>query len=127
MLRLELGIGGRGLWLSVAPSWGDAAGGAAALWERGVAAEAAGVAAANGAGTAGRLDAQAGYGVPAWDGRGLLTPYGGLTVAAAGARDYHAGVRLEIDALELSLEGARHEHAVGPARHAVTLGGALRY
>ena len=37
LLRLELGIGGRGLWLSVAPSWGDAAGGAAALWERGVA------------------------------------------------------------------------------------------
>ena len=127
LLRLELGIGGRGLWLSVAPSWGDAAGGAAALWERGVAAEAAGVAAANGAGTAGRLDAQAGYGMPAWDGRGLLTPYGGLTVAAAGARHYRAGVRLEIDALELSLEGARREHAAGPASHAVTLGGALRY
>ena len=127
LLRLELGIGGRGLWLSVAPSWGDAAGGAAALWERGVAAEAAGVAAAAGAGTAGRLDAQAGYGVPAWDGRGLLTPYGGLTVAAAGARHYRAGVRLEIDALELSLEGARREHAAGPASHAVTLGGALRY
>ena len=130
LLRLELGIGGRGLWLSVAPSWGDAAGGAAALWERGVAAEAAAVATAAGAVKAGRLDAQAGYGLPAWDGRGLLTPYGGLTLAAAGARDYRAGVRLEIDALELSLEGARREHAAGaagPASHAVTLGGALRY
>ena len=112
LLRLELGIGGRGLWLSVAPSWGDAAGGAAA---------------ADGAGKAGRLDAQAGYGVAAWEGRGLLTPYGGLTVAAAGARHYRAGVRLEIDALELSLEGARREQATGPASHAVTLGGALRY
>ena len=129
LLRLELDAGGRGLWLSVAPSWGTPAGAAQALSARGAAAQLAGVSGAGNTSDAaetGRLHAMAGYGLPA--GRsGLLTPYGGMSLAGSGARDYRAGLRLEFDALELRLEGTRHHTATGPASHGITFAGALSY
>ena len=106
VLRLEVGVGGRGLSLSVAPSWGAAASGTQALWER--------------------LEAEVGYGLPAV-GQGVLTPYGGFTLAGAGARDYRVGARLELERLAVSLEGTRRESARGAAEHDVTLRGGLRY
>ena len=118
LLRLELGAGGRGLWLSVAPSWGDVIG-AQGLRESAV--PVAGV------GTAGRLEAQAGYGFPAGDHGGLLTPYGGLTLGSAGESAYRGGVRLQLDGLVLKLEGTRREGATDTADHGVTLGGAVNY
>ena len=106
VLRLEVGVGRRGLSLSVAPSWGAAASGTQALWER--------------------LEAEVGYGLPAV-GQGVLTPYGGFTLAGAGARDYRVGARLELERLAVSLEGTRRESARGAAEHDVTLRGGLRY
>ena len=106
VLRLEVGVGGRGLSLSVAPSWGAAASGTQGLWER--------------------LEAEVGYGLPAV-GQGVLTPYGGFTLAGAGARDYRVGARLELERLAVSLEGTRRESARGAAEHDVTLRGGLRY
>ena len=120
LLRLELGVDRRGLSLSVAPSWGAAASGAQALWERG----GSGATPASGA-AAGRLQAEVGYGLPA--GQGVLTPYGGFTLAGAGARDYRVGARLELERLAVSLEGTRRESARGAAEHGVTLRGGLRY
>ena len=124
MLRLELGGAGRGLWLSVAPSWGAAGGSAVGLWQRGVADQRAGAATA--AGIEGRLDALAGYGLAAWGAHGLLTPYGGMTLADR-VRDYRVGVRLEIDALALSMEGTRYESGADPAAHRAALRVGLQY
>ena len=126
LARLELGAGGRGLWLSVAPSWGDPAGGARVLWEHGVAAPGAAGRLAD-AGSIGRVQAQAGYGFAAGAQGGLLTPYGALTLDTAGDRQYRGGVHLEQRGLALSLEATRHE-AVGQApEHGVTIGVGLNY
>ena len=42
----------------------------------------------------GRLDAELGYGVPVFGGRGVVTPYTGLVVSEGGRRDLHLGWRL---------------------------------
>ena len=126
LLRLGLGVDRQGLTLSVAPSWGAAASAAPMLWERGVAGGVA-LAAAGGQSLAGRVEAEVGYGLPVPGGQGVLIPYGGLTLAAEGARDYRVGTRLELPALGLSLEGHRREGGAGLAEHGVTLRGGLRY
>ena len=126
LLRLELGLDRQGLMLTVAPSWGAASSGTGVLWERGVAGAAA-LTATGGHAPAGRLEAEVGYGLPALGGAGVVIPYGGLTLAAEGARDYRLGTRLELPAFNLSLEGTRREGAPGPAEHGITLRGGLRY
>ena len=121
LVRLELGVGGEGLWLSVAPGWGVTASGARELWEHGVLAEAPAALAAGG-----RLEAKIGYGLPPLDGRVVLTPYGTLTLAAEDTRDYRAGARLDLQAFDLRLEGTRRESAGGAADHELTVRGGLR-
>ena len=106
LLRLELGVDRRGLSVSVAPSVARATGGSAAQ---------------------GRLEAEVGYGLPAAaGGQGLLTPYGGFTLAGEGSRDYRAGARMELGAFSLRLEGTRRERAGGAADHEVTVRGGVR-
>ena len=57
-----------------------------------------------------RMDGELGYGFGALGGQGLLTPYGGFSLADEGSRRYRIGGRFEIgSSLSLSLEGARHE------------------
>ena len=126
LLRLELGAGGEGLRLSVEPGWGVTASGTRELWEHGVPEQAPAALAAGSTAAGGRLEAELGYGLPAFDGRGLLTPYGGLTLGADERRDYRAGARLELEAFELRLEGTRRESAGGGADHELTLRGGLR-
>ena len=126
LLRLELGAGGEGLRLSVEPGWGVTASGTRELWEHGVLEQAPAALAAGSTAAGGRLEAELGYGLPAFDGRGLLTPYGGLTLGAEERRDYRAGARLELEAFELRLEGTRRESAGGGADHELTLRGGLR-
>ena len=113
LLQVELGSDRRGLALRVAPSWGVAASGLADV--------------ATAADPAGRLEAELGYGLPWLTGQGVLTPYAALTLAADAARDYRAGVRLEIDAFHLALEGRRREQAAGAAEHAMSLYGGRRF
>ena len=126
LVRLELGVGGEGLWLSVAPGWGVTASGARELWEHGVLEQAPAALAAGGTEPGGRLEAKIGYGLPALDGRVVLTPYGTLTLAAEDTRDYRAGARLELEAFELRLEGTRRESAGSAPDHELTLRGGLR-
>ena len=116
LLRLELGAGGEGLRLSVEPGWGVTASGTRELWEHGVPEQAPAALAAGSTAAGGRLEAELGYGLPAFDGRGMLTPYGGLTLGADERRDYRAGARLELEAFELRLEGTRRESAGGGSR-----------
>ena len=72
-LRLTPGVAGRGVALRVEPTWGTAGGSAVRLWT------APGAARAGNAATvpAGRLAAELSYGVAAFRGHGLLTPYAG--------------------------------------------------
>ena len=128
-LRLDPGVPGRGVALSVAPSWGGAAGGGAErLWQL----PDAGALAAGGvpaAAAAGRLDAELSYGLEVPGGSGLLTPYAGVDVADSGARTWRAGARVTVaPGLSLGLEGTRSEpSAAVAAEHTFTLNGALRW
>ena len=111
------GAGGRGLSVTLQPSWGVASGG-----------DGAAVAGYAGAGGPGRLGAELGYGFGALDGPGLVTPYGGVTLSEGRSRSYRLGSRLEVAPwFDLSLEGQRRERAPAPPEHDVTLRGALRW
>ena len=76
----------------------------------------------------GRLEAKLGYGLSALGGQGLLTPYGGFSLAGEGAQSYRIGGRFEIGtAFSLSLEGERREAANDEPDHGVMLRGELRF
>ena len=120
-----------GLSLSLSPAWGgSAASAAAALWARPTlvapTADAARVE------PAGRITAEAAYGLPLFGGTGVGTPYLGLGLADSD-RDYRVGYRLGIARaagreFSLSIEGTRHENAAGTApRHTLTLQGTHRW
>ena len=57
------------------------------------------------------------YGMLTMGGRGLLTPYGGFSLAGRDGRNYRAGARLETDTFNLSLEGMRSERGSGSVDH----------
>ena len=129
LLRLDPGVEGRGLSLSLSPSWGDAASGMARLWEDGLTGPPANGELSNGAvgvragAPEGRIEAELGYGLPAFDGAGLVTPYSGVAFANGGERRYRVGGRLDLGTgIDLSLEGSRREstHRT-PAEHGANL------
>ena len=127
-IQLDLGSGRQGLSLSLAPSLGNAASGTQALWQQGVVpGSALGLPSASGSQAASRLDAQADYGMLTMGGQGLLTPYGGFSLAGRDGRNYRAGARLETDTFNLSLEGMRSERGSGSVDHGVTVQRAVRF
>ena len=78
-----------------------------------------------------RLEAELGYGLPAFGGGFTGTPYAGLGLSGSG-RDWRVGWRLaparEGHGFSLDLEGTRRESAGGAApEHGVMLRGALRW
>ncbi len=122
-VRLDPGADGRGLSLSVVPSWGETGSGLSQLWDDGMTARAA-----DGAAPVGRIDAELGYGLAALDGAGLVTPYSGAALADDGARRYRLGGRFGLGAgLALSLEASRRESGSDMADHGIGLRGALRW
>ena len=126
-LRVDPGAPGRGVALSVAPSWGGAAsGGAERLWQ---VASAGDLPAGSAAAGALRVDAELSHGEELWGGSGLLTPYAGVSVTDTGARTWRAGARATVaPGLSLGVEGTRDEPAAGAAaEHTVALNGTLRW
>ena len=83
----------RGLSFALSPSWGAASsgGGTGALWARETM---NGMAGTDAHMPGGHLDAELGYGVAVFGGRGVVTPYTGLAVSEGGRRDLHLGWRL---------------------------------
>ena len=58
----------------------------------------------------GRLDAEAGYGLGAFGGRGVMTPFAGLSLSDAGVRTWRSGVRWTLGPdLSFGVEGASRE------------------
>ena len=108
-VRLAPGASGRGLSLTLAPAWGAASSGTEWLWGlRDVRA----LAANDDVEPGGRVDAEVGYGLAAFGGRGLMTPYAGLTLSEAGDRTWRTGARWTLGpTLAMSLDGTRREPA----------------
>ncbi len=107
-LRLAPGAAGQGLSLTLAPTWGAASSGVDGLWTRQTTAGLAPPGRTRRA-PAGRLNAEVGYGFPAFD-TGLLTPYAGTVFTDGAARTYRLGTRwTAVSGLSLTLEGRRQE------------------
>ena len=122
VVRYDPGASGRGPSLSLMPGWGDTASGVQRLWERGATDPT--VPRAPGS----RLDAQVGYGFAAVRGRGVLTPFGTLSLDREHGRGYRIGSRLAVGrSANLSLEAERRERAAASAVYAVFLRGAVRF
>ncbi len=119
------GADDRGLSFSLEPSWGEAQSGLARLWEDGAAANDS---FAGDVGTAMRLDAEIGYGLPAFGGHGVLTPYSGLALSDGGNRTWRLGQRLEIGpSLAVDLEVKRRESANDAPDHSLMLRATARW
>ena len=128
LIRLDPGADRRGVSLSLVPSLGAERSGAQRLWTEGMA-----------GGTASddaepwtpqvHLNAELGYGFGVIGDRGLLTPYGGVSLSGEETRHYRLGGRFEIGSgLGMSLEGERREAANdAPAEHGVMFRGQLRF
>ena len=106
-VRLDPGAAGRGLSLSLSPAWGADSGGAERLWGL---RDARGLAGNDDVEPAGRLDAEAGWGLGAFGGRGLMTPFAGLALSDAGERTWRSGVRWTLGPdMAFGVEGALRE------------------
>ena len=89
-VKIDPGASGRGLSLSLSPAWGAESGGAERLWGL---RDARGLAGNENFEPAGRLDSEAGWGFGAFGGRGVMTPFAGLSLSDAGERTWRSGVR----------------------------------
>ena len=122
-IRLDPGALGRGLTLTLAPTWGAASSGVERLWSRH---DMAGLAANDDFDPASRLNAELGYGLDVPGGRGVLTPYGSLTLSNEGTRAYRLGWRFKLgETFSLSLDGERRESVNAAPEHALMLRGSL--
>ena len=120
-VRLDPGVGGEGAYLTVAPVWGQPGSGVEQLWGQ-AAAVPGGPPAARAAGwRPGNVEIDVGYGLALADGRGLLTPYGGLVLGDPGTARYRLGSRWALSTLlDLNIEGERAEQP-GQAAHTVSV------
>ena len=103
-VTVQPGEGGRGLSLSVGPVWGETASGTGRLW---AARDARDLESSSAFEAEGRVEAKMGYGVALTRGRGLVTPYAGLTLAGEGKLTcYRTGARWDMaPGVALGVEG----------------------
>ncbi len=121
-VQIDPGGDGRGLSLNVAPTWGELESGHSRLYDEGTA-----DLAIRDDEPAVSLDAEIGYGWGTSGGRGLLTPYGGLTLSGADEQRYRLGGRFELGrSFDLSLEGERRETGA-TADHSLMLRAQMRF
>ena len=116
---------GRGLRLTIAPSWGRTGSATERLWS---ALDASAVGAGGEFEAAGRLEMDAGNGFGLPGNRGVLTPYAGMTLGDAGDQTVRTGARWQIspDAV-LGLEGIRQTSDARETDNQLMLRGALRF
>ena len=125
-VRVEPSGSGRGLSLTLAPTWGDASSAVERLWSL---RDPGGLAANADIEPGARLDAELGYGLKGPRGVGVATPYAGLGLAREGGRAWRAGARWKLaPRFTLGLEATRREpSANAPPEHRLMLRGALRW
>ena len=124
-VRLAPSASGRGWSLSIAPTWGRTGSASDRLWSARDAGELEG---GGGFEADGRIEAQLGYGAALPHHRGLLTPYGTLTLGSEGGGTMRGGARWILDSdLAVTLEATRNESAGAEAENGVRVQAALRF
>ena len=125
-VRIDPGAAGRGLSLTLTPAWGADTGGAERLWS---ARDARALAANDSFEPAGRLEAEAGYGLGVFGGRGLMKPFAALSLPDAGNRTWRSGVRWTLGPdLAFGVEGALREAGTdNAAEHEIGFRATLRW
>ena len=124
LLQWDPDAAGHGLMMSVRPTIGVTASGVNGLWEHGT------LELLSDGQPGGRVEAEIGYGLPAFGMTGVLTPFAGAALTDAGAYSLSVGGRLELSpAFDLTLEAERSEGADPTAapEHDVTLEGSFRW
>ena len=121
-VRIEPDAAGRGLSLTLKPVWGTAEGRTERLWSAG---NARGLAADGAADPGNGLEAEMGYGFSVLDGRGVATPFAGLTRSGESER-LRLGQRLKLGVSEWKLESEfGEEHRRFTAGYGYRLGRAF--
>ena len=126
-VRLTPGASGRGLSMSIAPTWGRTGSASEQLWSARDAGEFEG-GGGGGFEADGRIEVQMGYGFALPRNRGLLTPYGALTLGSEGGRTMRGGARWLLDSdLAVTLDATRTESAGAGVDNEVRARAALRF
>ena len=124
-IRVTPDASGRGLTLSIAPTWGRTGSAADRLWSAHDA-RALGEDAEFEADSRIAIDAGYGFGLPG--SRGVLTPYAGLTLGDAGNRTVRTGTRWQVSPdATFGLEATRQASDAGEADNRLMLRAALRF
>ena len=120
--RVDPGPADLGFSAILNQSWGRTGSGVERLWDQGLENT------ASGSLRGGRMELQLGYGFGALGGRGVLTPYGAVTLGQGSGQSYRWGGRLEVGSgVALSLEAERRETGNAEPGHAIMLRGLLRF
>ena len=124
-VRLAHSASGRGLSLSIAPTWGRTGSASERLWSARDAGELEG---GGGFEADGRIEVQLGYGFALPRNRGLLTPHSALTLGSEGGRTMRGGARWLLDSdVAVTLDATRTESAGTEAENEVRVQAALRF
>ena len=123
-VRIDPGSHGRGLSLSITPTWGNAASEAEQLWSTRTAED---LVNDNAFEAERRIDAELGYGVGGPCGFGTLTPYAGLSLTNGAGRS-RAGLRWNASRdATLALEATHGNSAAQGPANALMLRGSIRF
>ena len=122
VFRIDSDPSGRGPSASLTQSWGQTGRGVRRLWEQALADPTTHHPPAN------HLELRLGYGFAAFRGRGVLAPFGAVSLDRESGPGYRTGGRLAVGpSATLSLEAERREPPGAAAVHAVMVHGALRF
>ena len=113
---------GVGPWVSLTQSWGETASGVERVWQDDPA-----LPVAQGE-LAQRLDAEFGYGIRMFHGRGSLTPFGATSLAGDDGQRYRMGSRLALGrSAQVSLEAERRDLPADETAHTVMMRSNARF
>ena len=119
LIRMDPGAAGQGLSFNVMPAYGQTASGVTKLWDQGM----DGFGEASTSDASARLEAVVGYGLPTWEGTGLLTPYSGVTLGSGG-HQLRLGSTLAVgSSFNVSLEGTQAMRSEATSREATPVYG----
>ena len=128
-LRFDPGAAGRGLAVSLAPTWGSASTDARGLWAAPDASLLAPADVPRSSHVPVRLDSRVSYGV-AMSAEGTFTPYVGFsgTPLDGGADTWHLGGHVRLDSgISVSVEGTRQERQPESAEYTLSFAGSMGY